>query len=209
MGPRQALAALPVSQGEVRWDELALAAYPHIGDSELRPLGIPTARGLAPSLHLNLGDGYLRQGQVGDARAQLSGILGRLARRRIRGPHPQRAAPPPVKARGVGPHHEPRVRRGRDRAVFDSLETQDLGALDRRRSLCLKRKSARVVHVPLQRDVIVELDDLDLGRIVSGSPLNPLARNQATMMFCEQGQDLGFIAVEGFRHLGAGPDQDT
>lgn len=60
---------------EVRWDELALAAYPHIGDSELTPLGIPTARGLAPSLHLNLGDGYLRQGRADDATAQLSAGL--------------------------------------------------------------------------------------------------------------------------------------
>jgi hypothetical protein len=63
---------------EVRWDELALAAYPHIGDSELTPFGIPTARGLAPSLHLNLGDGYLRQGQVADATAQLSAGLASL-----------------------------------------------------------------------------------------------------------------------------------
>jgi hypothetical protein len=67
---------------EVAWDERALAAYAHIGESDLVPLGIPSARGLAPSLHLNLGDGYLRQGRVAEARAQLEagldtvGVLG-------------------------------------------------------------------------------------------------------------------------------------
>lgn len=33
-------------------------------------IGIPHARGLEPSLHLNLGDGYLRQGRITDAEAQ-------------------------------------------------------------------------------------------------------------------------------------------
>ncbi len=45
---------------EVAWDERALQAYPHLTDADLTPIGIPTARGLASSLHLNLGDGYLR-----------------------------------------------------------------------------------------------------------------------------------------------------
>ncbi|MGB7448630.1 MAG: hypothetical protein WA892_05830 [Ornithinimicrobium sp.] len=53
---------------EVAWDERALAAYQHVGESDLAPLGIPSAQGLAPSLHLNLGDGYLRQGRADQAR---------------------------------------------------------------------------------------------------------------------------------------------
>lgn len=57
---------------EVRWDELALEHYPHIQPDELSAIGIPDARGLAPSLHLNLGDGYLRQDRVEDARLQLA-----------------------------------------------------------------------------------------------------------------------------------------
>ncbi len=56
---------------EVQWDERALSAYQHVADTDLAPIGIPSARGLAPSLHLNLGDGYLRQGRVHQARAQL------------------------------------------------------------------------------------------------------------------------------------------
>lgn len=57
---------------EVEWDERALAAYPHIGEDALAPIGIPSARGLAPSLHLNLGDGYLRQGRWDESAAQLA-----------------------------------------------------------------------------------------------------------------------------------------
>ena len=56
---------------EVRWDELALEHYPHLQSGDLSAIGIPDSRGLAPSLHLNLGDGYLRQGRTDDARAQL------------------------------------------------------------------------------------------------------------------------------------------
>ena len=40
-------------------------------DDDLAALGITSAGGLAPSLHLNLGDGYLRQGRLDAARAQL------------------------------------------------------------------------------------------------------------------------------------------
>lgn len=61
---------------EVAWDERALAAYRHVGDADLAPIGISTARGMAPSLHLNLGDGYLRQGRLEEARAQLAAGLG-------------------------------------------------------------------------------------------------------------------------------------
>lgn len=34
-------------------------------------MGIPSATAMAPSLHLNLGDGYLRQGRVREAEVQL------------------------------------------------------------------------------------------------------------------------------------------
>ncbi len=60
---------------EVAWDEQALQAYPHLTDDDLAPIGIPAARGLAPSLHLNLGDGYLRQGRLADAHIQLAAGL--------------------------------------------------------------------------------------------------------------------------------------
>jgi hypothetical protein len=60
---------------EVAWDERALAAYARVADDDFVPIGIPSARGLAPSLHLNLGDGYLRQGRVEDAQAQLDAGL--------------------------------------------------------------------------------------------------------------------------------------
>lgn len=53
---------------EVAWDERALAAYGSVAGSDLAPVGILDARGMAPSLHLNLGDGYLRQGRLTEAR---------------------------------------------------------------------------------------------------------------------------------------------
>ncbi|GAB92388.1 hypothetical protein [Gordonia rhizosphera] len=53
---------------EVMWDERALDAYSRVRGPELAPVGIDDARGMAPSLHLNLGDGYLRQGKTGSAR---------------------------------------------------------------------------------------------------------------------------------------------
>ena len=56
---------------EVSWDEAALSEHAHVLDDDLAPLGITSAGGLAPSLHLNLGDGYLRQGRLDAARAQL------------------------------------------------------------------------------------------------------------------------------------------
>jgi len=65
----------PELDAEVRWDERALAAFREVGDGELADVGIPSAAGLAPSLHLNLGDGYLRQGRVAEARAQLDAGL--------------------------------------------------------------------------------------------------------------------------------------
>ncbi|MEO6410986.1 MAG: hypothetical protein ABIO48_00240 [Pedococcus sp.] len=59
-------------EDEVAWDEAALSEHAHVVDEDLVPLGMTSAAALAPSLHLNLGDGYLRQGRVGDAKAQLT-----------------------------------------------------------------------------------------------------------------------------------------
>jgi hypothetical protein len=56
---------------EVAWDEVALSEHAYVVDEDLLPLGMTSADDLAPSLHLNLGDGYLRQGRFDDARAQL------------------------------------------------------------------------------------------------------------------------------------------
>ena len=60
---------------EVGWDERALTEHGQVADGDLAEIGIPSARGMAPSLHLNLGDGYLRQGRVHDARLQLEVAL--------------------------------------------------------------------------------------------------------------------------------------
>jgi hypothetical protein len=65
----------PVLADEVAWDELALAEHALLADDALAVVGIPSARGMAPSLHLNLGDGYLRQGRLDDARRQLEAGL--------------------------------------------------------------------------------------------------------------------------------------
>ncbi|MEO5725308.1 MAG: hypothetical protein ABIQ39_09560 [Ilumatobacteraceae bacterium] len=56
---------------EVIWDERALVAFGLVGENDLDSIGIVSAAGLAPSLHLNLGDCYLRQGRVEEARGQL------------------------------------------------------------------------------------------------------------------------------------------
>ncbi len=61
---------------EVHWDEIALAAYCNVAESDFVPAGIASAAGMAPSLHLNLGDAYRRQGRFDDAREQLdAGIV--------------------------------------------------------------------------------------------------------------------------------------
>lgn len=49
---------------EIAWDETALQEHGFLGETDLAPVGIPSVRGMLPSLHLNLGDGYLRRGQV-------------------------------------------------------------------------------------------------------------------------------------------------
>jgi hypothetical protein len=56
---------------EIVWDERALAELPRVRDEDLSGLGIASAAGLAPSLHLNLGDGYLRRGDLARARQHL------------------------------------------------------------------------------------------------------------------------------------------
>lgn len=56
---------------ELRWDELALAEHAHLADGALAAVGIPSARGMLPSLHLNLGDGRLRDGDAARARRHL------------------------------------------------------------------------------------------------------------------------------------------
>lgn len=56
---------------EIAWDERALAELPHVGDADVAGLGLASAAGFAPSLHLNLGDGHLRRGDAATARHHL------------------------------------------------------------------------------------------------------------------------------------------
>ena len=65
----------PVLADEVVWDEVALREHALLADDALAVIGIPSTRGMAPSLHLNLGDGYLRQGRVEEAHVQLAAGL--------------------------------------------------------------------------------------------------------------------------------------
>jgi hypothetical protein len=55
---------------EVAWDEAALLAFAEVAETDLTQVGIPSARALEPSLRLNLGDSYRRQGRIEQARAQ-------------------------------------------------------------------------------------------------------------------------------------------
>jgi hypothetical protein len=64
---------------EVKWDERALSAYANVAVDGFEPIGIPHAAAMAPSLHLNLGDGYFRQGRLVEAREQLGSGLEQLA----------------------------------------------------------------------------------------------------------------------------------
>ena len=61
----------PEPADEVAWDEVALAEFGHLADGDLAVIGIPSVEAMAPSLHLNLADGYLRLGRVDDARHSL------------------------------------------------------------------------------------------------------------------------------------------
>lgn len=49
---------------ELAWDQKALTEHSAVEDGDLAHLGIPSALGLLPSLHLNLGDGHLRSGDL-------------------------------------------------------------------------------------------------------------------------------------------------
>ncbi|SOC55213.1 hypothetical protein [Ornithinimicrobium cerasi] len=62
----------PTLDDEVGWDRTVLTEYAEVADADLAPVGITSAAAMAPSLHLNLGDGYLRQGRVADAETQLA-----------------------------------------------------------------------------------------------------------------------------------------
>ena len=53
---------------EIGWDEAALHEHGFLADGDLAPVGIAAVKGMLPSLHLNLGDAYLRRGQPGLAR---------------------------------------------------------------------------------------------------------------------------------------------
>lgn len=59
-------------ESETRWDEQALTEFAHLRDDDLAAIGVSSAAGFAPSLHLNLGDDYLRAGRVQDAKAQVA-----------------------------------------------------------------------------------------------------------------------------------------
>lgn len=47
---------------ELMWDQRALDAHGKVVDSDLRRFGLTSAEQLLPSLHLNLGDAWLRAG---------------------------------------------------------------------------------------------------------------------------------------------------
>jgi hypothetical protein len=64
---------------ELRWDETALSEYQHVGETDLSAVGIASAAGLAPSLHLNVGDGYARRGDLAAARRELDAGLACVA----------------------------------------------------------------------------------------------------------------------------------
>jgi hypothetical protein len=83
-------------QAELEWDQRALAAHERVKDEELTPMGVPSAAALLPSLHLNLGDAWLRTGNpiraqhhVDQARAAESelgdGPYGEMIRKGIAG----------------------------------------------------------------------------------------------------------------------------
>jgi hypothetical protein len=59
-------------RSELEWDQRALAAHEHVKDEELAPMGVPTAAAFLPSLHLNLGDAWLRTGDPVRAQHHLS-----------------------------------------------------------------------------------------------------------------------------------------
>ncbi|MGC5025477.1 hypothetical protein ACLQ3K_12065 [Tsukamurella sp. DT100] len=57
---------------EVEWDEVALAESAHVSDAELQAIHPSlSVAGFMPSLHLNLAEGYRRQGRFADAADRL------------------------------------------------------------------------------------------------------------------------------------------
>ncbi len=56
---------------ELEWDQRALAAHEHLRDEDLLPLGLSSAAAFLPSLHLNVGDAWLRAGDPDKARQHL------------------------------------------------------------------------------------------------------------------------------------------
>lgn len=57
---------------ELTWDERALAEFAHIDDADLAPIGVPSAAGFAPSLHLNVADASRRLGRPEEAHEHLA-----------------------------------------------------------------------------------------------------------------------------------------
>ncbi|WP_109686214.1 hypothetical protein [Branchiibius hedensis] len=57
---------------ETDWDERAVAEHAQVEESDFTALGIDSAAGFAPSLHLNLGDDYFRAGHLEMTREQLA-----------------------------------------------------------------------------------------------------------------------------------------
>ncbi|MFD1365800.1 hypothetical protein [Actinoplanes sichuanensis] len=64
---------------ELRWDELALEAFPDLTDERAREIDDTwRARAFLPSLHLNLADVHRRSGNVGAARTHLAEAVAAL-----------------------------------------------------------------------------------------------------------------------------------
>lgn len=55
----------------MEWDARALAEHAQVSEAAFAAVGITSAAGFAPSLHLNLGDDHLRAGNIGLAREHL------------------------------------------------------------------------------------------------------------------------------------------
>ena len=57
---------------EVEWDEVALAESAHVSDADLQAVHASlSVAGFMPSLHLNLAEGYRRQGRFAEASDRL------------------------------------------------------------------------------------------------------------------------------------------
>ena len=126
---------------EIGWDETALHEFAHVGEHELSTIGIASAAGLAPSLHLNLG--ARRRHRARPRRPRTSRRAPEPRRRvrppRRRGPGPRAAGPGPLHARGAAGRRvradDPSRRRRPGRAArrWLSAGTPCRGAATRRR----------------------------------------------------------------------------